>query len=378
MANAPKNSADAIEIELIRSLYDGLVPSIIMSLGFVTGGLIIIRDIADRSLLILFFGGVAASAFRLAVVWIDRRRAASAALTITDAHRLERRFAMTYIAFALMLGLFGARIFTLPATEPHLFTLCLLIGYAAGVAAGVGLRPRIATTSLLLAVVPPVAAMVTTPHLLYLATAAMTSAFLAGGIFSLRRRHARALTDIGRRLTFAALARHDGLTAIPNRLALREWFDETVLRGERSLPLVAVHCLDLNGFKPVNDSFGHPTGDLLLAAVAQRLVRALREGDMVARLGGDEFTIVQRDIAHADEARLLAQRIVTAVGQPYSIGDREIQISTSVGFVLCEDEGRDLEQLISFADEALYVAKRSGRGVRQYDHAELRSSAAAA
>jgi diguanylate cyclase (GGDEF)-like protein len=378
MANAPKNSADAIEIELIRSLYDGLVPSIIMSLGFVIGGLIIIRDMPDRSLLVLFFGGVAASALRLAIVWIDRRRAASVALTITDAHRLERRFAVTYIAFALMLGLFGARIFTLPATEPHLFTLCLLIGYAAGVAAGVGLRPRIATTSLLLAVVPPVAAMVTTPHLLYLATAAMTSALLAGGIFSLRRRHARALTDIGRRLTFAALARHDGLTAIPNRLALREWFDETVLRGERSLPLVAVHCLDLNGFKPVNDSFGHPTGDLLLAAVAQRLVRTLREGDMVARLGGDEFTIVQRDIAHSDEARLLAQRIVTAVGQTYSIGDREIQISTSVGFVLCEDEGRDLEQLISFADEALYMAKRSGRGVRQYDHAEHRSSAAAA
>lgn len=378
MVSAPKNSADAVEIELIRSLYDGLIPSIIMSLGFSIGGAIIVRDTSDPSLLALFCGGVAASALRLAIVWIDRRRAASGALAIGEARRLERRFAVGYIAFALMLGLFGARIFTLPAPEPHLFTLCLLIGYAAGVAAGVGLRPRIATASLLLAIGPPVAAMLTTPHLLYGATATMTAALLAGGIFSLRRRHARALNDIGRRLTFAALARHDGLTAIPNRLALREWFDETVLRGERSLPLVAVHCLDLNGFKPVNDSFGHPTGDALLAAVAQRLVRALREGDMVARLGGDEFTVVQRNIAHADEARLLAQRIVTAVGQPYMIADREIQISTSVGFVLCEDEGQDLEQLISFADEALYVAKRAGRGVRQYGHGTKRDSASAA
>lgn len=378
MASAPKNPADAIEMELIRSLYDGLVPSIIMSLGFAIGGALIVRDLGDPLLTALLGGGIVVSVLRIYIVWHDGRQAKKATLRVDEARKLEKRFGGTYVAFAVMLGLFAARTFAHAASEPHLFTLCLLIGYAAGVAAGVGLRPRIAIASLLLAVGPAVAAMLLTPHLLYVATAVMTSAFLAGGIFSLRRRHARALSDIGRRLTFAALARHDGLTAIPNRLALREWFDETVQRGEQSQPLIAVHCLDLNGFKPVNDSFGHPTGDALLAAVAQRLVRTLREGDMVARIGGDEFTIVQRDIAHDDEARLLAQRIVTAIGQPYSIGERDIQISTSVGYVLCDDEGRDLEQLISFADEALYVAKRSGRGVRRYEPPKPRDRAAAA
>jgi GGDEF domain-containing protein len=104
---------------------------------------------------------------------------------------------------------------------------------------------------------------------LHIATALMTAAFLAGGIFSLRKRHARALDDIGRRLTFASLARSDGLTDLPNRLALRGWFDRNV--RDAKLRPIALHCLDLNCFKPVNDSFGHPVGDELLTAVARRI-----------------------------------------------------------------------------------------------------------
>lgn len=369
MQHETKHAADAIEIELIRSLYDGFLPSVIMSVGFVLCGALIAWRTDDPILEALLLPGLVASILRLLVVWRDNREAARPRLAIAAARRLERRFALTYYAFAAILGIFGLRVFWLPShgAGAHLLMLALLIGYAAGVAAGIGLRPRIAIPSMIVAVAPPVVAILAAAKPLYAATAVMTCAFLAGGIFSLRKRHARALVDIGRRLTFASLARQDALTALPNRLALRESYDEADYAAADATRLTALHCLDLNGFKPVNDRFGHPMGDALLAAVAKRLAGAIRESDIAARLGGDEFAIVQRDIVHPDEARLFAQRIVAAIGRPYRIGEQTLHISTCVGYVVAEDSTRDLEQLISLADEALYAAKRNGIGVKRYE-----------
>lgn len=369
MQHEVKHAADAIEVELIRSLYDGFLPSVIMSVGFVLSGALIVWRTGDPMLEALLLPGLVASILRLAVMRRDSKEAARPRLSITAARHLERRFTLTYYAFAAVLGIFGMRVFWLPSTGAgtHLLMLALLIGYAAGVAAGIGLRPRIAIPSMVMAVAPPVLAIVASAKPLYAATAVMTCAFLLGGIFSLRKRHARALVDIGRRLTFASLARQDSLTTLPNRLALRESYDEAEYAAAGSTPLVALHCLDLNGFKPVNDRFGHPTGDALLAAVARRLAGAIRESDIAARLGGDEFAIVQRDLTHPDEARLFAQRIVAAIGRPYRIGEHTLNISTCVGYVVADDATRDLEQLISLADEALYIAKRNGIGVKRYE-----------
>jgi diguanylate cyclase (GGDEF)-like protein len=267
-----------------------------------------------------------------------------------------------------MLGFFAARGLALPDPAIDKLAVCLIIGYAAGVAAGTSLRPRIAITSLLLAVIPPVLTMLATGKTLHIATALMTSAFLAGGIFSLRKRHARALDEIGLRLTFASLARRDGLTELPNRLALREWFERHV-RAAKLRP-IALHCLDLNGFKPVNDRFGHPVGDALLTAVAKRLSGTLRDGDIAARLGGDEFVIVQLQIGNPDEAYMLAERVAASIARPFAIGSHDVRVTTSIGYIVCEDVTRDLEQLISLADEALYTAKRGGRSICRYREIE--------
>lgn len=367
MPHRSGNTTDAVEVELIRSLYEALVPAIIMSVGFVGCGALIAWHTGDAVLTLIVAVGAIASIVRLALASHDGRAADDERLTIIEARRLELRFAVSYYAFATTLGLFGARVFWLPASDAHMLTLCLLVGYGAGVAAGIGLRPHIAVPSMLIAVVPPVLVGLTHADILYWASALMTSAFLAGGIFSLRRRHARTLVDIARRLTFSSLARKDGLTDLPNRLALREWFDQTVLVDGGVANIVAVHCLDLDGFKPVNDTFGHPTGDVLLHAVGKRLAGAIRNIDMVARLGGDEFAVIQRGIAHADEAQLLAQRIAAAVARPYRIGECEIRISTCVGYAVCVEPRCDLEELLSLADEALYTAKRGSRGVCRYE-----------
>lgn len=374
MAPTAKYSPDAIEIELIRSLYDGLLPSLVMSAGFLICGALIVERSGDLLIAAPYVAGALASLIRLGIAWRDRPRAVLPHLDLDEARRLERRFAASYILFAAMLGLFAARAVVLPDPAFDKLAVCLVIGYAAGVAAGTSLRPHIAIASLLLAVGPPVVVMLAAAHPLHLATALMMSAFLGGGIFSLRKRHARALDEIGMRLTFAALARSDGLTELPNRLALREWFDRHV-RNASEQP-IAVHCLDLDGFKPVNDSYGHPVGDALLAAVAKRLAGTLREGDIVARLGGDEFAIIQLAIASPDEAYMLAERVAASVARPFAIGDREIRVSTSIGYVLCEDRSRDLEQLLSLADEALYAAKRSSRSICR--HREIVTIQAAA
>lgn len=360
----PTAQSDGIEVELIRSLFDAFLPSVIMSVGFAAAGAVIAWESADPLLLILLVGGVLASAVRLLVAW-QMKDATDIEMDIGEARRLERRFALPYIGFACLLGLFGARVLHLPLAAAHMVMMCLLVGYGAGVAAGIGLRPRIAVPSMLLAIAPGILVTFTHADSLYWAAGAMTAALLAGGIHSLRVRHRRAAREIGRRLTFATLARQDVLTALPNRLALREWFDDHVTA--RATPgLIAVHCLDLNGFKPVNDSYGHPVGDALLTAVGKRLARTIRDVDMAARLGGDEFAVVQRGIADADEAAQLAQRLAAAIRRPYRIETHDLCISTCIGYIVSDGRGDDLEHLLARADEALYAGKRSGHGITRY------------
>jgi diguanylate cyclase (GGDEF)-like protein len=166
--------------------------------------------------------------------------------------------------------------------------------------------------------------------------------------------------EIGKRLTFGSLALRDELTALPNRLALREYFDANAALGSPQ-GVIAVHYLDLDGFKPVNDRFGHAVGDTLLAAVAERLTGAIRNGDIAARMGGDEFAILQFGLRRAEECEFLAQRVKSAIAQPFRIGEHTIRVSASVGSVTAEAAQADLEAMLQRADENLYEAKRAHR-----------------
>src|SRR5690606_19162274 len=153
------------------------------------------------------------------------------------------------------------------------------------------------------------------------------------------------------------LARQDGLTRLPNRLALREYFEDhaALCPADR---LVAVHYLDLDAFKPVNDRHGHATGDALLAAVGERLNGAVRAGDIVARLGGDEFAVLQFGLQRAEDARLLTLRADAALRQPFRIGDLSLRISVSIGTVTAAVGCSDLDAMLAEADRKLYEAKR--------------------
>jgi diguanylate cyclase (GGDEF)-like protein len=156
------------------------------------------------------------------------------------------------------------------------------------------------------------------------------------------------------------LARHDVLTGLPNRALLRERLDWAFAQSGKTNPL-SVLCIDLDHFKAVNDTLGHPVGDHLLRAVAERLTACVREADTVARLGGDEFVVLLPGTRGRGQTRNLARRLIEAVGAPFEIQGHHITIGASIGVAIAPNDGDHAEALLANADLALYRAKAQGR-----------------
>ena len=156
------------------------------------------------------------------------------------------------------------------------------------------------------------------------------------------------------------MAHHDALTGLPNRVLFHEKLTEAVARSRRG-DVCAVLYLDLDHFKAVNDTLGHPIGDALLRAATQRLQSQVRETDTVARLGGDEFAIVQSSVEQPHDATILAQRLIEALGTPYELDGHQVVIGTSIGIAIVPTDGTDPDQILKNADMALYRAKLDGR-----------------
>ncbi|MGR3465244.1 putative bifunctional diguanylate cyclase/phosphodiesterase [Limimaricola sp.] len=161
------------------------------------------------------------------------------------------------------------------------------------------------------------------------------------------------------------MALHDALTGLPNRLSFRGKLEDALLQTGRGQQL-AVLCLDLDHFKAVNDTLGHPVGDALLKQVGQRLQRNLRQSSVVARLSGDEFAIVEKNVATVAQTGQLAERLVNALSEPFEIDGHHIVIGSCIGIALAPTDGADADRLVKAADLALYRAKSEGRGTYRF------------
>ena len=157
------------------------------------------------------------------------------------------------------------------------------------------------------------------------------------------------------------LALHDALTGLPNRRLLEDRIATILQHAARQQRKAAVMYLDLDGFKGINDTYGHAYGDEILKQVAQRLVGTARKEDTVARIGGDEFVIVLGDVGTLADAQEPASKLIDVVAQPYSINGRSLQLSTSIGIALYPDDASTVDNLMHVADAALYEAKRTGK-----------------
>lgn len=161
------------------------------------------------------------------------------------------------------------------------------------------------------------------------------------------------------------MARHDALTDLPNRVLLDEQLKRLTSEPRKSSGF-AVLCLDLDGFKQINDTFGHAIGDHLLKKVAARLIQCVRERDVVARIGGDEFAIVQTDVRKPKATRILATRILESISAPYELDGKRVIVGTSIGIAIAPRDGEDPVTLLKNADLALYHSKTQGRGCFRY------------
>lgn len=164
-------------------------------------------------------------------------------------------------------------------------------------------------------------------------------------------------------------ANHDALTGLPNRRLFHDRLGHALERAERAKQTLALLFVDLDGFKAVNDEFGHSTGDLLLKEVASRLSACARKEDTVCRLGGDEFTVIMEASGHRYEASVVAQRILDAFAEPFRIGAHALDTRASIGIALYPDDGRDTAALLKCADAAMYRAKELGKS-RYHFHAD--------
>jgi len=171
-----------------------------------------------------------------------------------------------------------------------------------------------------------------------------------------------AAKDVTDRKWLERQALHDPLTRLPNRMLLMDRARQALGRLHRDPGVVALLFIDLDKFKAVNDNLGHDVGDNLLISVSERLAELMRDSDTVARLGGDEFVILAQDIAHDEEAIALAERVLHAMNEPFTVGSADLSVLASVGVSVSHDPHSDPESMLREADVAMYRAKKAGAG----------------
>jgi len=162
------------------------------------------------------------------------------------------------------------------------------------------------------------------------------------------------------------LATHDFLTGLPNRMLFEDRFNQSVARADRSGEKIAIVSIDMNKFKSVNDSYGHPVGDKVLVEAARRFGSALRSSDTCARLGGDEFGVITENVRNKGDAMRVMEKLTAAMRDPVFEGNKEIWISASMGAAIYPDNGKILEDLMRLADKALYQVKEKQTSFKIY------------
>lgn len=169
------------------------------------------------------------------------------------------------------------------------------------------------------------------------------------------------------------MATHDALTGLSSLILTKDRISMAIQAAKRKKLQVAIMFLDLDGFKGINDNFGHEAGDYLLKEVAKRLCSCVREVDTVGRIGGDEFLLVLTELQSKKNASLIAEKIIHAVGQPVLFKKKQLSVGISIGMSLFPDHGDDKELLIKLADEAMYTIKKSNKNSFAYAASTQRS-----
>ncbi|OLP57715.1 hypothetical protein BJF93_12660 [Xaviernesmea oryzae] len=303
------------------------------------------------------------SFLKVAVMILHRQRNKTGHVLSSESLRWEMMHGALTLAMAAGISTLATMIFLAPDLSLQMLATVLIFGYAAGVITRVSVRPAIAASAVITVGFPPIAACVLAGDRPHLILAATFLAFILAGMQSVVHVYRTAKRQIGLKHDMAALAQRDSLTRLPNRLAIREASDNRAWPSDRA---IALHCFDVDGFKLVNDAYGHQIGDRLLEAIADRLRAILPEGVMAARVGGDEFMVLQPGLSDEREAERLAYRLFANLTEPYDLDGRLVRIGVSIGYAIAPGATADRETMIRQADAASYIAKRRGGGVEYH------------
>ena len=360
---------ESVHRELVATLFGMTVP--IAGLGLLLGGVCILLAVRwqDEVLGLLAGGILLVSAGRIALILCFHHKGLGE-VPRQDLLLWERRYASGTCLFALLLGLFAVRVVGHRAPMADLVAVSMVFTFGAGVVSRIASQLAICVTSLLLATVPTIFSLSS-------AAASQRGDALDGQLLAiesgilalvtvlsiLSARYIRKVTveRLLARHELAQLVRTDDLTGLANRLSLRERLRKGFTSPGDTSCEIALLFLDLDGFKAINDTYGHKAGDAVLRQVADRLKLLVRASDTVARVGGDEFVVMQSGVHRADEAGMLARRIIDKLGRAYTVDGTTMVISVCIGIATGQQQPGGWEGLLSCADAALYAAKAAGR-----------------
>ncbi|WP_343528487.1 GGDEF domain-containing protein [Sphingomonas sp.] len=357
MKLSPRVSPDVYKALTVDLAYSAL-PTTIMGATLIVVAIVAGGYDGDPILILTACCGGAAAIGKLALMGWQRRLARVDGIDLAEARRFQVRHSVATLVMAATVAGTASRMFLHPRVEWHVLAAALLFAYGSGVVGRLSILPALALPALVTAAVPVIAACATWGDTAHRLTALMFAIFLFGSFETVRYIHRRAVRHIATELDMATLARNDPMTGLANRLGFREAFRTKALHPTGPL---ALHCLDLDGFKGVNDRLGHAAGDALLVEVARRLVTAA-SGSTVARLGGDEFAILQHGIGHVDDAKAVADAVIAGLREPFEIAGTTVRIGASLGFTVAAPATADFDAMLRTADAASYRIKRAGGG----------------
>jgi diguanylate cyclase (GGDEF)-like protein len=353
---------DEVFTTLVSELHSTLTPTTIMGITILAVGLFAYQSLGSTPLLIATIGGATASLGKIVVSLAHRRADATAPRTAAHAARWEKVQALVICLIAACVGTLATVAFSYRDLSVHILAAALTFGYCAGVTVRISVRPLIAAAAILIAAVPATVSIMLYGDAAHWVLALLCVIFLVAAMQSMLHVYRTTIRHIQLFLEMEHQARHDPLTGLGNRTALTEAY---LKLGRTDDALTCLHCFDLDGFKHINDRFGHAVGDALLVAIAGRLRAELAPPVIAVRIGGDEFVILQPDIRNPAHAEAMARRVSAFLGAPYQIAGEEIRIGISLGYTLALSGSADLDRMMVTADKASYRAKRNGGGIER-------------
>lgn len=363
MAHSETIEPGRVYVELVEALFTAVLPFAIMAATFACVGCFVVVVSGDGVAAAALLVGLVATAEKTRLHIAFRRSPDAGGMSPAAASVWERRFAVGNLGFAAALGSLAARSFMLPQAEAQLLATGMLFGFCAGQVARIAVRARLCGLSICVASVPCALAAAAHGGVAHIALAGMFAIFALGSLESVRFGYSQTRARIATNHELASVASVDPLTGLLNRLGLRRAVEDRFGATAPSPSLVGVHCLDLDGFKAVNDRLGHAAGDAVLVEIARRILECTRDGDVAARFGGDEFVLLQTGIAHRDEVELFARRVCRAVTASLVLDGTSLSVGVSIGSCTGEIAREPFDDLLAVADRRMYAAKQDGGGV---------------